>query len=145
MILDVRELLLGERAGLVEHRFADADLADVVQPSREPDVLHDVGVQAQLLGHGRGLVRNAAGMPAQVHVLGFHGVDERLGDAQRELPQGLLFELELRGARGDLLADVLLHPAALDLEVAAMGSAPTVETLRQASATMSFAPSRGDR
>ena len=36
---DVGELLGGERSGFVEHRFASADLADVVQLGAQPNIL----------------------------------------------------------------------------------------------------------
>ena len=46
--LDALEFLRGQRARLVQHRLAGADLADVVQLAAEPDVLQPVAGVAEL-------------------------------------------------------------------------------------------------
>ena len=47
MFLHVRKFFGRERARLVQHGFADADLANVVQAARQTDVLDYVGVQTE--------------------------------------------------------------------------------------------------
>ena len=59
-------------------------------------------------------------MARQVDVLGFHGIDERLRDANRELVECRFFLLELNGAYGHFFADEALDVASLDFEMAAV-------------------------
>ena len=59
VLLNVQELVGGERAGFVQDVLANADLPDVVQPAGEAHVLHHIGVKAELLGHGRRLLGHA--------------------------------------------------------------------------------------
>src|SRR5881396_667042 len=61
-LLDVLELLRRQRALLVEHHFAGADLPDVVQAPGHADVLHLLVAHAQLRGDGGGEIRHPSGV-----------------------------------------------------------------------------------
>ena len=70
------QLLVGERARLVEDRLADADAADVAQPPGEAYLLYGLGGQAQLGRDRRRQIRDATGLAAIVRFLGLHRRDE---------------------------------------------------------------------
>src|SRR4051812_2228376 len=113
VLLHVLELLGGETAGLVEDRFTDADLAHVVQPPRDAEILADHFFETELLGQLSGKLRDALGMAAQIDILRLHGIDESLGDADRHQAQGLFLALELGGAQGDFLTNQLVQVSLL--------------------------------
>src|SRR5450756_420997 len=113
VLLDVLELIGGEPSRLVEDCFAYSNLADVVKTARNSEVLAHLFLEAQLLGELSRQLGDALGMAPQVEILGFHGVDERLGDAYGHEPQGFLFPLELGGPEGNLFANELVEAALL--------------------------------
>src|SRR6266566_1317671 len=76
VLLDVLELFGGERTLLVQDRFARSDLADVVQPARDPHELDVLLRYSELVGDRGGEVGDAGRMPAHVGVLRFQGVDQ---------------------------------------------------------------------
>ena len=63
-------------AGLVEDALADADLADVVQQRADRELLAQLGVEAEPLGHRGDVVGDLLAVAAQERVLGL----DRLGE-----------------------------------------------------------------
>src|SRR5438034_6870686 len=84
ILLDVLELFGGERTLLVQDRFARPDLADVVQPARDPHVLDVLLWDSELMGKGGGQVGDAGRMPPHIGVFGFQGVHEGLERGDRK-------------------------------------------------------------
>src|SRR5574341_2622997 len=118
VLLDVLELLGGQRPLLVHHRFARADLADVVQPARMADVLDFFFAQAELGGDGGREVGDPRRVAAHVGVLRLKGVHEGLQRGDRNALELLALPLQLRGAGGDLLFQPLVQLPVLEQHLA---------------------------
>ena len=73
MALHLLILLFGKPAVLVQHRFRNADLADVVQKGRLPHDLDHVRVQARGLCQRGGVVGHIVGVVEGVVILGVDG------------------------------------------------------------------------
>src|SRR2546425_7256847 len=120
VLLDVLELLRAERALLVQHRLAGADLSEVVQPAGDAHVLHVLVADPQLRGDRGRQIGHARRVPAHVGVLRFERVHQRLergdGDALELHP----LALQLGGARRDLFLEPLVYLAALEQHLAAL-------------------------
>src|SRR5438094_693708 len=67
---DVPVLLVAQRAALVEHLLADADLADIVEVAAERQGVEGVRIEAQLAADGGGVLRHADRVPLEIGVLG---------------------------------------------------------------------------
>ena len=104
VILHMGVFRLREGARLVEDRFANADLADVVQASGGVNRLDGDGVQPEVPGDRGGDFRHPLRVPPQVQVLRFHGVDQRLGDTDTHRAQRALLALQLNRAQRHFLA-----------------------------------------
>jgi hypothetical protein len=91
---DLAILVGSERAGLVQHGFAGADLPDVVQLAAEPDVVHHVAVEAELRGRRHPVAAHPDRVPAGVGVLRLQGARQHLHPFQKQLldPERLLLD-----------------------------------------------------
>src|SRR6266566_3278462 len=114
VLLDVLELFGGERTLFVQDRFAGSDLADVVQPPRDPHVLDVLLRYSELVGDRGGEVGDAGRMPAHVGVLRFQGVDQGFESGDRKPLQLHPLALQLRGAGADLFLEPLVQLAVLE-------------------------------
>jgi hypothetical protein len=118
VIAHVILLFRRESRGFVEHRFARADLADVVQTARQAHALDGIGIESEFAGNGGGELGDPLRVAAQEDALRLHRVDERLGDLDGHVAQRGLLALQFAGAERDLLAHEPFH-AALFAEQAA--------------------------
>src|SRR5258708_7502923 len=91
---DVLVLLWGQRSGLVQHRFADADLADVVNVPAELDLPDEIRADAQLARKARRVRRDAHGVTARIRILGLQRLRQRLNPAKKELLEAALLRLD---------------------------------------------------
>ena len=135
MLLDVLELVVGQRPLLVEHFLADPDLADVVQPAGGAHPLDLLVVEPHLGGDGGGEVGDARRVAAEVGVLRLERVDQGLERGHRDPLQVGPLGPHLGGAGRDLLlepaADLLvLDPVLAAAERAGDGAAQHVEVDR---------------
>ena len=78
------ELGIGQLAGFVENRVGHADLADVVQQSRQLDDGAAVGVEPELLRQPHAERRDALGVLVRVAVLGVDDRRDRLHDVEEQ-------------------------------------------------------------
>ena len=85
VLLDVLELLVGQRPALGEDVVADADLADVVQQAGEVDVAQLVLLQAELAPELDGRPRHALAVAVGVGVLGVDRGGQRAGQPDQEV------------------------------------------------------------
>ena len=69
-----------------------------MKTARYPQVFTHRFLQSELFRELAGQLGDALRMAAQIEVFGFHGVDQRLGDADRHQSQGLFLPLQLGGA-----------------------------------------------
>src|SRR5664279_5181101 len=104
-------LVRRETGGFVEHRFARADLADVVQAAGEAHGLDRVGIEPEFARDGRGQLGDALRVAPQEDALGLHRIDERLGDLDRHVAEHVLLALQLAGSQRHLIADEPFHAA----------------------------------
>ena len=118
MLFDVLELVGGERTLFVQDRFACPDLADVVQPPRDPHVLHVFFRDAELVGDRGGEVGDARGMPPHVGVFRLEGVHQGFERGDRQPLQFHTLALQLRGAGADLFFEPLVQLAVLEQHLA---------------------------
>ena len=95
VLLDVLELLVGQRPALGEDVVADADLADVVQQAGQVDVALLGLLQAELAPQLDGRARHALAVAVGVRILGV----DRGGQRARQPDQEVLdVEIALGGA-----------------------------------------------
>src|SRR2546423_5579048 len=79
--LDVIVLLRREPVWLVEDVLPDANFADVVQSTGNPQILTHCLVQTHLFGKLTGELSDTLRVASQIEILGFHGIDESLSNA----------------------------------------------------------------
>lgn len=119
--LDEGKLVVGETAGLAEHGFRDADLADVVHQARDVDAFGLFGRVARGEREAGGEMGHALGMAAGVSILGVDGGGQGLNGAHEHrllvADQTGVFE-ERAGVAGGGLDE--LHVVAVDLRVLAV-------------------------
>ncbi len=98
--------------GLVEHRLARADLADVVQLAAQADAVQAGAVEAEALRRSHGVLAHPDRVPAGVGVLGLERPGQHLDALQEQLldPHRLLVHLALEVL---LIEPVLQHQRAL--------------------------------
>ena len=105
---DVLVLLVGQRARLVQHLLAHADLADVMHVPTELDLGDGALVQPDLAREDRGVLRHPHRVTAGVGVLGVERFGDRLHAGQEDLfePPRLLGDAHLEV---QLVVPVLEH------------------------------------